>query len=124
MDTVKPLQGTLRQIYEKTLAYILEKFGDWSATHVRRRHQPHLAAAIFDDEKRDALFEDGFCEGDLRVKQDQPTYAVSQVKERYFTETAFTLLDGLHNPRKRIILNIKRRFNSILNNLSNNFLKM
>ena len=69
METARPLTGSLRKVYERSVAYIAKRFRDWQACNYRRFNQPHLAEAVFDVEKRDELFEGDFCkETPMKVK--------------------------------------------------------
>jgi 5-methylcytosine-specific restriction protein B len=49
----------LRRAYERSFAYIAARFQDWHASNYRRFNQPQIAEAVFDLEKREALFAQG-----------------------------------------------------------------
>lgn len=55
----KPLESNLEEVYEKTLSLIAERFKNWKGSPVRFAHQPDIAEAIFDNTKREILFNEG-----------------------------------------------------------------
>ncbi len=108
IDTVKPLQGSLRKAYENTCIEIAARFQHWSACNYRRYNQPEIAEAVLDLEKRERLFEQG--PGALGpLEPDAPT------AEGYFSRRTFELLSDLHaNPTKEFYLAHKDEFKTHL----------
>ncbi len=82
IQTVRPLEGTLREVYENTLVHIAKRFEHWKASPYRKYGVPEIEAAIFDPEKRSALLTHGITE------------PLSEVG--YFTSRTFELLEDLH----------------------------
>ncbi len=56
LDTARPLQGSVREVYEQTMAQIAARFRGWKACVWRKSNQPAIAEAVFDLDKRNQLF--------------------------------------------------------------------
>jgi hypothetical protein len=72
----------LRRAYERSFTYIAARFQGWHASNYRRFNQPELAEAVFDLEKREALFAQGF-----DVVQPKPIM-LRDDGDRYTVETS------------------------------------
>jgi 5-methylcytosine-specific restriction protein B len=59
IQTARPLEGPLREVYENTFAYIAERFKHWKASPYRKYNQPAIAEAVFDKSKRKTLLISG-----------------------------------------------------------------
>jgi len=55
IDMVRPLEGDLRNAYEKTLDYVKNRFGAWKKTIWRKNNVIEIAEAIFDNKKLEKL---------------------------------------------------------------------
>jgi 5-methylcytosine-specific restriction protein B len=64
----------LRRAYERSFAYIATRFQDWQASNYRRFNQPEIAEAVFDLEKREALFAQGFEPIPTMLREDAGRY--------------------------------------------------
>ena len=78
----------LRAIYEQSMREIGQRFAHWKASPYRKYHHPDILEAIFNPEKRDALFTRGL----------SPKSLPEQVEERIEISTGQkSILDGVHS---------------------------
>lgn len=95
LETVQKWPGNLRLVFEDTLAFVANRFGNWKRSNFRNAHLPELAEAVFHPAKRLQLFTGGLPEAELHF--DDEDLALNGVLPRvgYFTPQTFALLDGL-----------------------------
>jgi len=67
VEMVRPLEGNLRDVYERSLDSIAERFGHWRACPFRRFNRLEIAEAVFDPEKRNKLLSEGLSQATLKL---------------------------------------------------------
>ncbi len=99
VESLRNMDGRLREAYEKTMAFIATKFRDWKGSPFRAAHKPTVFQLVFDEEKRKKCFAKGL---DLVEAEDgavQEKWAEQHKQEAeeppFFTPTTFELLAGL-----------------------------
>ncbi len=94
MDTVRPLTSELQAAYEATLDFIANKFQSWKRSPHWKQHNPEIAEALFDLERRERLFAAGLEEKNLRYERHFTVFYqdVSEEEEGY--EVDATALGG------------------------------
>jgi len=103
IETVRPLEGKLRKVYENTFAHIAERFKHWQASPYRKYGVPEIWTAIFDPDKRSDLLNYG------------PMVPVPPPEIGYFTSRTFDLLEDLHeNPVKSYYMEHRQAFETHL----------
>jgi len=96
LETVKPLEGSLRQAYEKTLVHIAERFRTWKRSNYREFNQPEIVEAVFDPAKRGKLLDQGLTPQALRLGEPDQQEPGKPVTDGYFNPSTFDLLAQLH----------------------------
>jgi len=116
LETVQNWPGNLRLVFEDTLAFVANRFGNWKRSNFRQAHVPVLAEAVFNPEKRKLLFERGIAETELLF--DDEDLSLEGIGERglgYFTPQTFALLDGLRaDPTKAFYQGQRDEFRTYL----------
>ena len=83
IEMVRPLEGDLRNAYEKTLDYIKNKFGPWKKTIWRKHNVAVIGEAIFDKEKLEKLFSE-----ELTCQTQYQIYTIDQLATDTFKDTS------------------------------------
>jgi 5-methylcytosine-specific restriction enzyme B len=81
VQTLRPLENTLREVYRETLDYIKKRFADWEASPYHKYTDHQVAEAVFNAEARARLLSGG----------------TLPPPEAAFSPRAFELLEGIHD---------------------------
>lgn len=119
LATLQKWPGNLRLVFEDTLAFVANRFGNWKRSNFRQAHVPLLADAVFDETKRTLLFTHGLAETELLFDDEDTTLepAAEPVRDAIpaFTPQTFALLDGLHaDPTKAFYMGQRDEFRTYL----------
>ncbi|GAB4580456.1 MAG: hypothetical protein Fur0022_31970 [Anaerolineales bacterium] len=115
LETVKKWPGNLRLVFEDTLAFVANRFGNWKRSNFRHAHLPILAEAVFDLEKRTALLSSGLPDAELHFDDEDLSLNSASSHTGYFTPQTFALLDGLRaDPTKAFYQGQRDEFRTYL----------
>jgi hypothetical protein len=97
MENLRSLKGAKRKLFEDTFDYIKIFFQSWQASNFNRFNRRQIAEAIFNENKRDQLFDQGL------------------IMNTAFNQEAFDLLEKLNeNPTKDFYSAHKEEFKAQL----------
>ena len=98
LEMIRPMTSDLAAAYEATLTFIADKFQHWQRPTHWKQHNPELIQALFDREKREALFSGLLAEKELRYERHFTAFSqeLAEEGEGYEVDSTSEKDEGLY----------------------------